>query len=195
MGATKFGQSTFLKTGQKITGDEAYKAVQLYRGMYPQVPRLWKNGQALLPLLASGMRGQVFFAPFLRFEREAITLPSGLKIRFPHLRRDGKEWVYDKWIKKSAPEPVKIYGGKVIENICQALAGEILKLAVGRCERDGIAIAGTVHDEVLAVAPRARGDEFANRIRAHMEEPPEWWPKIPLKSEVAYGSNWQEAKH
>jgi DNA polymerase len=194
MGATKFCQTVFLRTGQKITLDEARKAVHLYRGMYPRVPLLWANGQMLLGLLRSGMRGRVFFAPFLRFEKEAAILPSGLKIRYAKLRRSGTEWVYDKWIKKTAPEAVKIYGGKVIENICQALAGEICKLAIERAVSSGLAVAGAVHDEIIAVCESAKSDESTNQLRAIMETPPPWWPGIPLASEVKHAKNWKEAK-
>lgn len=194
MGAAKFCQTVFLRTGQKITLGEAQKAVNLYRSMYPRVPALWKNGQNLLGLLQSGMRGQVFFAPFLRFGKEAIYLPSGLAIRYPGLKSDGKDWQYSKWLKKSAPEAVKIYGGKVIENICQGLAGEICKHSIESCEREGISVAGAVHDEILGVVTSARADECAARLRDIMQTPPPWWPGIPLAAEVHHGKNWTEAK-
>lgn len=194
MGAAKFCQTVFLRTGQKITLGEAQKAVALYRSMYPRVPQLWRNAQSLLGLLNSGMRGQVFFAPFLRFEKEAVILPSGLKIRYPHLRRDGKEWTYQKWIKKSAPEAVKIYGGKVIENICQGLAGDICKLSIEGAIGKGLSVAGAVHDEIIAVVSSSRRDEAVSLLRDVMCEPPSWWPQIPISAEVKYGENWSEAK-
>lgn len=189
MGATKFCQTVFLRTGEKITLGEAQKAVKLYRSMYPRVPALWRNAQTLLGLLVSGMRGQVFFAPFLRFEKEAIGLPSGLKIRYPKLRRMDGEWVYDKWIKKSAPEAVKIYGGKVIENICQALAGEVCKEAIARMSNWAV---GAVHDEIIGVTD----DPYSGikAMRSAMETPPTWWKDLPLKAEVHSGENWQKAK-
>lgn len=195
MGATKFCQTVFLRTGRKITFGEAQKAVNLYRNMYPRVPALWRNAQSLLGLLGSGMRGQVFFAPFLRFEKETIVLPSGLKIRYPRLRRERGEWVYDKWLKKSAPEAVKIYGGKVIENICQGLAGEICKHSINLARSEGLEVAGAVHDEIIAVAENSRAGWAEDRLRGAMETPPPWWKDLPLKAEVHSGKNWAEAKH
>lgn len=195
MGATRFCQTVFLRTGQKITLGEAQKAVKLYRTMYPRVPLLWRNAQTLLSLISSGMRGQVFFAPFLRFEKEAITLPSGLKIRYPHLRRGtGCDYSYEKWIKKTASEGVKIYGGKVTENICQAIAGEICKIAIERATARGLIPVGAVHDEIICVSESARQDESVLALQSCMEETISWFKDLPLKAEVHSGKNWQAAK-
>jgi hypothetical protein len=198
MGAEKFRKTVQLQ-GLEISEEEAKRVVDLYRAFYFNVPKLWKSAESLLPLIATGRIGCIPFAPFIKVAKGALILPSGLKIRYPNLRgkqviKFGKtqtEWVYDVFKKRYVSEEAKLYGGKMIENICQALAGEICKIAITRCEHAGVPVAGQVHDELLAVSDYHLAVDF---MKAAMEAPVPFWPEIRLKAEVGYGSNWADAK-
>lgn len=194
MGAKKFKATIKAQTGMDISEDEAWKTVDLYRGTYFNVPRLWENAHDLLPLIATGKIGCIWFAPFIKVQKNALVLPSGLRIQYPNLRQVNDEWVYDTYKKVYEPEATKLYGGKIIENVCQALAGELCKEAIERAELAGIQVVGQVHDEILAVAADPVADFVMDDLKLCMEHAPKWMPTLCLKSEVGYGKNWNAAK-
>jgi hypothetical protein len=202
MGADKF--KTRIKTVMSvdITKDEAWKTVNLYRETYFNVPKLWENAHALLPLISSGKIGCVWFAPFIKVRQNSLVLPSGLRIQYPNLQygeffdRRLKEvvegWHYTVFFKTYESEETGLYGGKIIENICQALAGELCKEAIERAESMGIRCVGQIHDEILALS--MDGPTGVSRLKYAMEQAPKWMPTLKLLSEVKYGDNWNACK-
>src|ERR1035437_8854158 len=203
MGWEKFQAKVKQDIGEEINEEEARRVVTLYRETYFNIPKLWKRAEALLPLMREGRRNSVPFAPFLKIGKESLTLPSGLRLLYPGLRVASRkfrwdefsnEWVYDHFIKRYESEQSKIYGGKLVENICQALAGEICKTAIKRAVSAGVDCAGQVHDEILAVSPDTVATITHNRLKIAMEQPVSWMPTLKLRSEVGYGKTWTEAK-
>lgn len=200
MGADKFKARIKTVLKQEISDEEAWRIVKLYRETYFNVPKLWEMCHNLIPLIAEGRIGSIHFAPFLKVRKNAIILPSGLVIQYPNLRtivvqgRRGSrtEWVYDKYKKKYETEPVKLYGGKMVENICQALAGELTKEAIERAEVAGLECVGQVHDEIIAISKE--NDIAVAILETAMEKPPKWFPELRLKAEVHSGRNWNDAK-
>lgn len=175
---------------------EARRIVQLYRNTYSNISQLWQNAGALIPQMIDGQRNTVPFAPFLQVAHNAIILPSGLQIKYPNLRfqKETEEWVYDKYVRKYDASTTKLYGGKIIENICQALAGEICKIAIDRAEEAGLQVVGQVHDEIIVVEKHSSADKATSTLQACMEKPIKWWSDLRLGAEVHAGPNWQEAK-
>ncbi len=74
------------------------------------------------------------------------------------------------------------YGGKLVENICQAVARDIMAEAMLRLEAAGYPIILTVHDEVVAEVPDDEIDTA--KFRELMIATPEWATGCPLDSEV-----------
>jgi DNA polymerase len=71
------------------------------------------------------------------------------------------------------------YGGKLVENACQALAGDVLKANMPRIEEAGYEIVLTVHDEAVTQTPDT--DEYnAEKLSALLAVVPEWAPGLPL---------------
>ena len=192
MGAKKFKATIKAQTGMDISEEEAWKTVDLYRSTYFNVPKLWEQAHNLLPLISGAKISCLWFAPFIKVQRNTLVLPSGLHIQYPNLRQIGDEWVYDIYKKAYEAETTKLYGGKVIENICQALAGELCKEAIERAEIAGLHPVGQVHDEILCIDMNP--DFAVGKLKACMEQPPKWMPTLRLKSEVSHGKNWNEAK-
>jgi DNA polymerase len=200
MGFTKFKDRVKAATGMEITDEEARRVVGLYRETYFNVPRLWQRAETLFPAMVDGQTNRVPFGLFLTVRKNSIVLPSGLVLQYPNLRVTGRqfnkpEWGYDRYIKRYDSEVAKIYGGKLIENICQALAGEICKIAIGRCEESGIEVKGQVHDELLCICSNGREQQTCELVSKAMEAPISWMPTLKLKAEVKYGQNWQTAKN
>lgn len=187
-----------------ITEEQAERTVELYRDTYFNVPKLWQQMQDLLPLIAAGSIGCLWFAPFLKVKKNTIVLPSGLEIRYPNLRygwyvdnkykKRRQGWHYDAYFSTYATDSVGIYGGMIVENICQALAGELTKEAIARLEVRGVKCVAQIHDEIIALAPVGKEKEIVTLVKAAMEVSPTWMPTIRLKSEVGHGANWGCAK-
>jgi hypothetical protein len=200
MGWKKFKRTVRLQTGQTITDDEAKRAVDIYRTRYAGVQALWNALDDTIQVMADPNGYRKLSNIPVEFRHERIVLPSGLKIRYPNLRQmDGErghpEWVYDVY-HKGRLETRKLYGGKILENICQALAGELCKDVMERMD-NGITkdeVTGQVHDELHYRARRNAGWIVAQKLRREMATPPKWFPLIKLDAEVHVGANWGEAK-
>lgn len=117
-----------------------------------------------------------------------IKLPSGRFICYaqPAIQKDGTityyGWHNKKWIR------TKTYGGKICENIVQAVSRDLLGCAISRVERAGFPVVLHVHDEVVSEAVGKSQDEF---IRLMAENPP-WAPGLPLKVEGFEGTRYEK---
>ncbi len=207
MGRDRFIDTVKTQMGITISGDDAWKTVNLYRTTYFNVPKLWAHAHDLLPLISSGKIGCLWFAPFIKVVQNALVLPSGLRIQYPNLRQVGDEWIYDDASeiemaqrKNRNPNLPTLYGGKIVENICQALAGELCKEAIERAMSVDLTPVAQIHDEIICVEkendmePFRTADEAASLLKACMEKAPKWLPTLKLKAEVGVGSNWGNAK-
>lgn len=199
MGAKKFAYKVRLDTGMVIDQEEAKRVVTLYRVYYSRVPALWALLDHYIPFLAGRNYARLPGIPFLSLKGGAIILPSGLALNYPNLHWEptggkfGGQWVYDVW-DKGHIEHRHLYGGKVLENVSQALAGELMKLSINSAEDAGVKCAGQVHDEVLAVVAEDVAAHKKEIVRAAMESSPTWWPTLKMKADIGIGANWLEAK-
>ncbi|HHX3437160.1 TPA: DNA polymerase, partial [Enterobacter hormaechei] len=76
---------------------------------------------------------------------------------------------------------LKTYGGKLVENVTQAAARDVLAGNMPLIEDAGYSIVLTVHDEVITEAPDT--DDFNDTaLSALLSTNPEWAPDIPLNA-------------
>jgi DNA polymerase len=85
----------------------------------------------------------------------------------------------------------KIYGGKVVENICQAvarcvIAEQMLKIS----KRYQVVL--TVHDAVACIAPEEEAQEAKKYVEECMRWRPEWAKTLPLNCEAGIGKSYGE---
>ncbi len=195
MGATKFAKTVRLQTGETLTEEQAKKAVDLYRTRYGGVPRLWERLDSSIEWLTNpGLSASPAVFDFLKYGQERIELPSGLNLRYPNLRqvREGRhvEWIYDVYNKRNL-EQRKLYGGKLLENISQALAGELCKEAMLQM---GDNVTGLVHDEIHVLCKKGLELQTAQKLKRVMSINPKWLPEIKLDAEIGWGKSWGSAK-
>jgi DNA polymerase len=77
---------------------------------------------------------------------------------------------------------LKTYGGKLFENVCQAVARDVMAWNMPAIEAAGFEIVTTVHDEVVCEAPDT--DEFTGeRLAALLCATPPWAAGMPLAAE------------
>ncbi|WP_195509888.1 DNA polymerase [Clostridium tyrobutyricum] len=117
-----------------------------------------------------------------------IKLPSGRSLAYvrprietdvrfnkPKLTYEGIEQGTKQWGR------LNTYGGKLTENIVQAIARDCLAEAMLRLDRAGYKIVFHVHDEVILDVPNGFGS--LNEVNKIMGEPIEWAPGLPLKAD------------
>ena len=193
MGAKKFRSQ--LKTfNVDMPQEECERIISVYRQTYPMIPMLWREaGNALLaiandqsaPLGRSGVLDVV--------GAKGIRLPNGLYIKYPNLRRwtndSGKEELVYDTKKGKAVIPNRIYGGKVIENVCQALAriaiGEQMLLIAKKYR-----VVMTVHDAIACIVPTHEAETAREFVEMAMRIRPKWALDLPLNCESGVGHSY-----
>ena len=191
MGAPKFKAQ--LKTfGTEVTDEEARHIIQVYRQTYPNIVRLWRDAQSALEALTKDSttslgRGNVLA---LVPEERSIRLPSGLLLRYDGLItvRDEKGIQYQY---KTRYGWNKIYGGKVIENVCQAIARCIIGEQMIRIAKR-YSVVLTVHDAVACIAKEEEAKEAQAYVEECMRWIPAWAEGLPVNCESGFGKNYGE---
>ena len=120
-----------------------------------------------------------------------IVLPSGRKLAYikPVLKpnRFGRMAITyeslnaaNKWVRGET------YSGKLVENITQATARDLLAEAMWRMEREGLDIVGHVHDEVILEV--AKGSITVDDVCSIMNQNPDWTEGLILNSAGFHGA-------
>ena len=182
MGALKMG----------LTEEELPEIVQRWRGANKNIVRLWYGLEeaaiialqtaepqacrgVLFQLAGDIINGQTFLI---------VRLPSGRELFYPKPflseNRFGKPavhfWGTNQTTKKW--EVQETYGGKITENIVQAIARDCLAVVLLRVQNAGYQTVFHVHDEVIVDAPMDLSTDALCKI---MAEPIEWAPGLILK--------------
>jgi DNA polymerase len=195
MGAIKF--KTQLKTfGVDIEEAEAARIIQVYRDTYPSITKLWRQAGRALDAIAEdktcdlGREGVVVVDG-----KKGIRMPNGLHIKYPNLRKQTKEDGRDEYVydtkKGKAVIPNKIYGGKVVENLCQGLARTIIGEQMLRIAKK-YKVVMTVHDAIAIVAPEDEAVTAQEYVEMCMRIRPEWAKELPLNCESGIGKSYGE---
>jgi DNA polymerase len=185
MGSTKFGIQ--LRTfGVEIPDAEAARIVQVYRDTYQHIPLLWKQANSSLDALRNKQTAPVGYqAQALTLTEHGFLLPSGLYLNYPDLQKDDE----NQYSYASRRGRIKIYGGKVVENLCQALARCIIGEQMLRIAKR-YRVALTVHDAVTAVVKEEEKNEAMLYIDECMKWRPKWAQELPLTCELGVGQSY-----
>lgn len=212
MGAIKFRDTLALGQGGikvEIEASDAQRIVGLYRNKNHRIAGFWNRCGRVLDDLVGQRTGQVMpMQSLLPYGDNSITLPNGLPITYPLLRMsgDGGGYLYisdGRSYRKAVVNKltgddsdglpwVRIYGGKVTENIVQALARIVVSTQmVAIAKRYKIVL--QVHDEIVCCVDEAEAEEAKAFIMQCMSTPPVWAPDLPVACEADIGKNYGEA--
>lgn len=196
MGAKKF-QAQLKTYNVDMEEAECQRIISVYREKYPRIPEFWKRSQAILDSIIGNNADYFGRDNILCVEgKKGILLPNGLHMKYPNLHKradpeSGKtEYVYDTKKGKTVV-PNRIYGGKVVENVCQALARIIIgeqMLMVARKYR----VVMTVHDAIAIIAPEDEALRAKEYVELCMRLRPQWARELPLNCETGYGKSYAE---
>ena len=194
MGALRFTDQ-LQSFGTHMDVDEARRVIRIYRDANWKINTLWRDCQNMLVELSRGNSGSFGPDGIIKYGVDGrngwILLPSGLKMRYDDLQYDqgerGPEFKY-----RTRRGYTRIYGGKVTENVCQAIARCIIgdqMLAIAKKYK----VALTVHDSVVCCVPEDEIEEATRYIEECMSTTPPWAEGLPITCESDKGKSYGEA--
>ncbi len=192
------GSGALIKMGaldNGLTEEELPDIVNRWRRANPNIVQFWYDVEkAALAAVNQGMRGTIRGISFAReidpandLDFLTIKLPSGRKLYYakPHmgLNRFGRDSLCYYGMNQTTKkwEVVETYGGKLVENITQAVARDCLFDSMIHLEAAGYPIVFDVHDEVVIEA--AEGTANLDTVVEIMSRPIPWAPGLPLNAD------------
>ena len=168
-----------------LSEGEMRQIVYDWRRANPCIVRLWQTAEDTMRRAITygrryGMNRGI--AMERRGEGVAVVLPSGRELYYPEarVREDGRlaymgqEQTTHRWVE------LETYGGKLTENLVQAIARDCLAVTLLRLERAGYPVVFHVHDEAVCECDKTHGLEGMLRIFA---TPPAWAPDLPVRGD------------
>lgn len=167
----------------------AKEIIDRYRDASEPVLTFWEMCQALIE--RSLYKGNEYTYKCLTFRKGEVVLPSGLCLRYPDLafeldEKGRLQWFYGE-------NKTKLYGGKLTENIVQAVARCVMTDGMLRIQERYRCVL-TVHDEVVVLVPESDVSEALPWVYDQMVADPEYMPGIPLKADIDAAQRYGEAK-
>lgn len=187
MGGARFKEQLRSQTGIVLPLEEATRIVNVYRDTYQRIPAFWRECGEAIVAMAQGYSTELGRGGLIKVSPDGLLMPNGLTIKYPGLHQrvneeDGKkEWVY-----MQGAKPVRLYGGKLTENICQSLARIIIGEQMLRISRR-YKVVMTVHDAVGIIAPIEGAREAVEYVEKCMRWIPSWAEGLPLDCESGAG--------
>lgn len=184
--------------------EDAERFVALYREMHPAVcakhTGYWAVANKMIARLGGGP--PLDWGP-LHIRDHRIYLPNGCPMIYDTLefhKPEGEEWDnardFEKdgyWRVRTRQGWKKMWGSKLVQNICEAVSRVIVTQAMIRITRMGYRILNHPYDELLVLIPKdGRQEEHLKRCKAEMKRTPTWLPGIPLDCEGHLGERYEK---
>ena len=193
MGAEKFGMQ--LKTfGHEVSPNEAKRIINIYRDANWRISQLWREAHHAVKQLAQGVSGRFGVSNMVSYcaEQSGIKLPSELYIYYEDLsgyqNSQGVEYTY-----KVRRGRKKLYGGKVVENVCQGIARCIIGEQMLRIAKK-YPVVLTVHDSIACCVPDEQVDEAQRYVEDCMRWTPDWAEGLPINCESGKAKSYGECE-
>lgn len=185
MGGVKF-QAQLANMGKNVDIDTCRYIIKQYRTYNVAISTWWNDLNGVLFSIMANREtmvdrvGLMQTTPFT-----GIQLPNGLFLNYPELTRGANgDFSYMTRMGRN-----RIYGGKVAENLCQAVARCIIGEQIIEIEKR-YRVVLTVHDAVACVVPEADAEEARAYIETCMRTSPKWAEGLPLNCESGMAQNY-----
>lgn len=170
-----------------LTEEELPNIVALWRQASPKIKELWYTVEKAAvytvttgnPMtIEHGITFRLEVDPFYGYRYMTIELPSGRKLFYPdpHIKLNNfdKEAVHFKTQLNNAWVTESTYGGKLVENITQAVARDCLALTLTRLSGNGLPAIMHIHDEAVIEVPKDEADEYLDIVEKTFALPIPW---------------------
>ena len=171
-----------------LTEDELPTLVAAWRKANPHITQFWWDVDAAA--IKAVTEKQKTKVGRIIFEYKSgilfITLPSGRKLSYVKPRmavnRFGRDGLTYEGISENKKwSRIETYGPKLVENIVQGTARDLLAEAMLRVEKKGYPIVMHCHDEIIAEVPEGIGS--VEEMCEVMAVQPEWAEGLPLRAD------------
>jgi DNA polymerase len=197
MGAEKLRRTLELGAGGisvNIDIGEAERIVRIYRSKNFKIVQFWQKCGHALTAMTQGGSGSLH--DVLTYDNTGITLPNKFRIQYPALRQttNGFEYINDarqhrNFLSGAEATWTRIYGGKVTENIVQALAAIVIREQMATAGQH-YHVAFQVHDEIIITAPDGEAEQAEAKLMEIMSTPPKWAADLPVACESGKAKNY-----
>jgi len=193
MGAVKF-QAQLKTFGYDMDLNECRRVIDVYRRSNWRISQFWREAQYIIEGLQRGQSAAFGVNGLLEAvgPESAIRLPSGLLMRYDELGFEpgnkGPEYSY-----KTRRGRTRIYGGKVTENVCQAVARCIIGEQMLRISKR-YRVVLTVHDSIVCCVPEEEVQEAQVFVEACMRWVPDWANGLPIDCESGIGKSYGDCE-
>jgi hypothetical protein len=178
--------------GIELPDSECKNIVDTWRDTYSEVCRFWRHAEKAIKSMHQGLEYAIPSAPFISTRKNLLLTPPHHYLQFPALTSTEDGMVY-KSRRGRGTENVYLYGGKLVENLCQHISRNILaEQLVTISKRYKVAM--MVHDEFVLVVPEDEANDALIWTVAVMSKSPDWWPEIPLAAEGDIAERYGDAK-
>lgn len=170
-----------------LSEEELPNIVALWRQASPKIKELWYTVEKAAvytvttgnPMtIEHGITFRLEVDPFYGYRYMTIELPSGRKLFYPdpHIKLNNfdKEAVHFKTQLNNAWVTESTYGGKLVENITQAIARDCLALTLTRLSGNGLPAIMHIHDEAVIEVPKDEADEYLDIVEKTFALPISW---------------------
>lgn len=159
---------------------------RMWRNAHPNISALWYSLEDACKSAVENPR-KVFYAGKIAVRRDGawlrIKLPSGRYLCYPSVRiKDGQLQYKGKCQFTTKWKYLSTYGGKLFENICQAMSRDILAENMHTIDEAGYAIVLTIHDEVICETPDS-AEYTHKKLSALLAANPSWCLDMPLAAD------------
>jgi hypothetical protein len=189
MGIDKF-IVTAKRDGVILTPAQARTAHEWFKDNNQFVTQLWKNGNTALRMLCEGRKYTFGVDGCIVAKGDGLHLPSGRVLRYPGLQQEGNdEYGRPQYTWMNRRKKMRIYGAKVIENVCQALAGSVCGDGWLRL-RGHMKVVLQAHDALASVVHKDQAEWAKQFMHAAMTAPVKWLPQLPVACDVGYAERY-----
>lgn len=202
MGGQRF-QATAEGFGITLSLGQAIDAVRVWRDHNDNICQYWWDVGRAAAVIANGQDGLTLPVGRVVLSRSKramkITLPSGRDIIYHHVGLEPDEegrlnlvfWGVDPKTKQWSKQ--RTYGGKLVENIVQATARDVMAETMIELDGAGVALVGTIHDEIIAEPLRHEARDTLDLMLGTMRRTPSWAAGLPLAAEGWTGARYRKA--
>ena len=200
--------------GIEMSQKDAAAVVKFFREEYTEIVELWYELERAVAKVMNTKEpvrvGPILMdvkGPFLR-----MRLPSG---RYLHYLRPKMIWkkikvgidkktgkpkykskkgfTYEGYNTKKKWTRIDSHGGKIVENLVQAIARELLAAGLVKAWKAGLDVRMHVHDEIVALVKTKLAEISASTLEEKMIEKPKWWgEEVPIRAKADIVKEYQK---
>lgn len=171
-----------------IKEEELPGIINGWRSANPHIVKMWSNFDSAVKYVIKTHNTFKCYGTEISLERGIlfIKLPSGRRLAYCKPRiginNFGSECVQYEGVGTGKRwEIISTFGGRIVENVVQAFAADVLMNSMRRLDQKGFKITITVHDEVVLEVPN--GVSSVKEVCDLMSESPSWAKDLLLKAD------------